>query len=163
MALEGFYNSASQLCFTLLGFWWAVVQFRHGEWMKDPSRRRMAYAVSLHFLLPGVMSLLSLVSQAPFMWRATFGIAGLTGVVATLLIVASMRSEGSRAGLARAGHLLAVPLYLLITLLALASNALGALGLDLAPLQVEAILISLLVFLGVNIAWLQLAEPKREA
>ena len=37
---------------------------------------------------------------------------------------------------------------------AIAPGVVSGLGIDLTPLRVEAILLSLLVFLGVNVAWL---------
>ena len=52
-----FYATTSAVSFTLLGFWWVVVQFRHDEMTQDPGRRRLAFVVSLHFILPGLMSL----------------------------------------------------------------------------------------------------------
>ena len=52
-----FYATTSAVSFTLLGFWWVVVQFRHNEMTQDPGRRRLAFVVSLHFILPGLMSL----------------------------------------------------------------------------------------------------------
>ena len=52
-----FYATTSAVSFTLLGFWWVVVQFRHDEMTADPGRRRLAFVVSLHFILPGLMSL----------------------------------------------------------------------------------------------------------
>ena len=53
-----FYAAASALCFTLLGFWWVVVQFRHAE-----LTRRLRAA--LH--VPGLAAL----------HRAGAGVAGL--------------------------------------------------------------------------------------
>ena len=47
-----FYATTSAVSFTLLGFWWVVVQFRHDEMTADPGRRRLAFVVSLHFVLP---------------------------------------------------------------------------------------------------------------
>ena len=33
MNTDAFYQTVAGFCFTLLGPWWAVVQFRHEEWM----------------------------------------------------------------------------------------------------------------------------------
>ena len=66
-----FYATTSAVSFTLLGFWWVVVQFRHNEMTQDPGRRRLAFVVSLHFILPGLMSLGALLTaDAPLIWRA---------------------------------------------------------------------------------------------
>ena len=48
-----FYAATSALCFTLLGFWWVVVQFRHEELTRDVASRRFIFLVSLHFIVPG--------------------------------------------------------------------------------------------------------------
>ena len=153
MSIQEFYSAASQISFTLLGFWWAVVQFRHAEWKGDPARRRLAHVVSLLFLLPGVMSLLSMLTgDTPIVWRLSFGAAGVLGLAATVLLVSGTRAEGTGGWLRPGALYVAAPLYALVVLFALwpelATNLLG-----LLPLQVEGILLSLLVFLGVSLAW----------
>jgi len=55
-----FYAASSSLFFTLLGFWWVVVQFRHAELTRDAASRRFMFLVSLHFILPRLVSLASL-------------------------------------------------------------------------------------------------------
>lgn len=160
MSIQDFYSAASQISFTLLGFWWAVAQFRYADWAGDPARRRLAHVVSLLFLLPGVMSLVSMLSgDTPVLWRLTFGGAGVLGLVATLLIVTGTPAEGAGGWLRPAALFVAAPLYALITLFAIwpefARDWLG-----LQPLQVEGILLSLLVFLGVNLAWSLFWEGK---
>src|SRR4029453_881719 len=82
MDTSTFYSAASALCFTLLGFWWVVVQFRHAELTRDAAARRFTFLVSLHFIVPGLVSLASLLATGP-MWRIAFGLAGLTGLAAT--------------------------------------------------------------------------------
>src|SRR6186997_1736195 len=81
-----FYATTSAVSFTLLGFWWVVVQFRHEEMTQEPGRRRLAFVVSLHFILPGLMSLGALLTgDAPIIWRLTFGLAGVAGMVAVVV------------------------------------------------------------------------------
>lgn len=61
--------TVSSISFTLLGLWWVVVQGRE-TWRMNLARRRMAYVVSLHFVLPGVMSVLALVApDIGILWR----------------------------------------------------------------------------------------------
>jgi hypothetical protein len=103
MPQDVFYLSVSTASFTLLGLWLVVVHARD-EWRLVVARRRMAYVASLHFLVPGAMSVLAL--AAP-------------GLV-------------------------------------------QAVGLSLTPLQVEAVVLSLLLFFGVQTAWFLLLEPTRE-
>jgi hypothetical protein len=83
--LTDFYVAFSAVCFTLLGLWIIVVQTRHGEWRQSTVHRRRAYVVALHFSLPGLMSLLSLVDPASTtLWRISFAIVA-AGVVAVAL------------------------------------------------------------------------------
>lgn len=164
MPLETFYATASALCFTLLGFWWAVVQFRHDEWSRDIDRRRMAYAVSLHFLLPGIMSLLSLLAPSvEFLWRTTFALAGLLGIVATLMIITSTQADSGNLRFVQLGEWMALPFYALITIFAILPGLTWMLGIPLQPLELEGIMLAVMVFLGVNFAWIFLTEPKPEA
>jgi hypothetical protein len=52
----------------------------------------------------------------------------------------------------------AVVLYLLIALVAVAPGMVADLGVLALPLRVEAVLLTILVFLGVNVAWLLLFD-----
>ena len=80
MDLNAFYATVSTISFTLLGLWWVVVQSRPALW-EDPTHRRMAYAISFHFLLPGMMAILSMIApDSPFLWRTTFTLAGLGSI-----------------------------------------------------------------------------------
>ena len=155
METQTFYATAAQLCFTLLGLWWAVVQFRHREWMRDPAHHRMAYAVALHFLLPGVMSLIALLAaDVPLLWRLTFGLSGALGIVALLLLA---RAQAARADrffrYVRAGQYATVVLYAVVTVIAFEPALIRNLGGPIGPLEAEGIALSLIVFFGVNFAW----------
>src|SRR5437763_15060903 len=81
--LKDFYLAFASVCFTLLGLWIIVVQTRHAEWRRSAIHRRRAYGVSLHFALPGLMSLLSLVDPASTdLWRVAFAIVAAGGAAA---------------------------------------------------------------------------------
>jgi uncharacterized membrane protein YuzA (DUF378 family) len=163
MSVETFYATAAQVCFTLLGFWWAVVQFRHAEWMRKPGYRRMAHAVSLYFLLPGIMSLVSLLAGgANYLWRVTFAIAGLVGIIATLIVINAVKVEEESIQIPRVVQWITVPLYALITLIALRPEVGQDLGIALQPLELEGILFSAMIFFGINFAWLLFSEPLKE-
>jgi hypothetical protein len=85
--LTDFYVAFSTVCFTLLGLWIIVVQTRHGEWRQSAVHRRRAYGVALHFSLPGLMSLLSLVDPASTtLWRVSFAIVAAGGALALVLV-----------------------------------------------------------------------------
>lgn len=108
----------------------------------------------MHFLLPGLMSLLALVNPASSaLWRASFAIAAIGGVVVLLAL------RGPAPGkLGLIAYILAIALYALIGILAIAPHILDGLGLNAAPVRVEAVLLTILVFAGVNVAWLLFFE-----
>lgn len=152
--LTDFYISFSAVCFTLLGLWLIVVQTRHGEWRGSSLARRRAYGVAMHFSLPGLMSLLALINpHSSVLWRTSFAIVAFGGAV-TLIAV-----RGSAPGkLGVTAYVLAIALYVLIGILAIAPRIVGGLGLGAAPVRVEAVLLTIVVFAGVNVAWLLLFE-----
>jgi hypothetical protein len=152
--LTDFYVAFATVCFTLLGLWIVVVQTRHAEWRRSVVHRRRAYGVALHFSLPGLMSLLSLVDPASTMlWRVSFAIVAVGGVIALALV------RGPAAtGLGAAAYGAAVVLYVLIALVAVVPGLVADVGVLVRPLRVEAVLQTILVFLGVNVAWLLLFD-----
>jgi hypothetical protein len=152
--LKDFYLAFSAVCFTLLGLWIIVVQTRHAEWRGSTLARRRAYGVALHFSLPGLMSLLALVNpDSSILWRTSFAIVAIGGAV--VLIVLRGAAVG-KVGLTV--YILAIALYAVIGLLAIAPRIVGNLGLDTTSVRVEAVLLTILVFIGVNVAWLLLFE-----
>ena len=61
-------------------------------------------------------------------------------------------------GLGSAAYVAAVVLYVLIALVAVVPGMVADLGVLAQPLRVEAVLQTILVFLGVNVAWLLLFD-----
>jgi uncharacterized membrane protein len=61
-------------------------------------------------------------------------------------------------GLGAAAYGAAVVLYLLIALVAVVPSMVADIGVLARPLRVEAVLQTILVFLGVNVAWLLLFD-----
>jgi hypothetical protein len=152
--LTDFYIAFGTVCFTLLGLWLIVVQTRHGEWRTVAAHRRRAYGVALHFSLPGLMSLLSLVNPASAtLWRVSFAVVAGGGAIVLLLV------RGSLPGLlGRVAYLAAVALYALIAVVAVVPSLVTDAGLSVKALQAEAVLLTILVFFGVNVAWLLLFD-----
>jgi len=160
MDLVAFYGVVSGLSFTLLGLWW-VVAGRHRQWFFDARRRRMAYIVSLHFMLPGVMSLLSLVDpQGAVFWRVVFTVAGLAGAAGAVLMSDAIRSEFGRGRLAAMLMWCALPVYVVFVLVAITPDVSEVVGLE--PRQVEGVLMAIVVLLGINAAWFLTTEPTVE-
>ena len=157
--LKDFYVSFSAVCFTLLGLWLIVVQTRHAEWRGSPLHRRRVYGVAMHFSLPGLMSLVALVDpESSALWRASFAIAAIGGAVA---LIALRGPAPGKLGLT--AYISAITFYVLIGILAIAPHLAGRLGFEAAPVRVEAVLLTLLVFAGVNVAWLLFSRRRHLA
>src|SRR5487761_2453537 len=158
--LTAFYQTAAQLCFTLLGLWWLVLQTKYSEWVYDRLRRRVASSISLYFLLPGSMSLIALLAtNLSLLWRVAFAVAWVFGAGAKLPIW-SMPGTGALDASKRPGFGLAsltparwvgVVLYLGIFAISVAPQIAQSMG--IAPLVVAGIGLSLIVVLGVSLAW----------
>lgn len=151
MDTTAFYTAASALCFTLLGFWWVVVQFRHEELTGDPASRRFMFLVSLHFIVPGLVSLASLLATGP-MWRVAFGLAGVTGILAAIAGIRAVRSMPGLLGGISGAVWLGIPIYGLITVIAFVPDIVRT-SLGLEPLQVEGLLLLVILLLGILVAW----------
>jgi hypothetical protein len=156
MMLTDFYLAFATVCFTLLGLWIIVVQTRHAEWRRLSVHRRRAYGVALHFSLPGMMGLLSLIDPASTaLWRISFAIAAGGGAIVLVLV-----RGPAPTWLGMAGYVAAVLLYALIAVVAIAPGIVADVGISARALRVEAVLLTLLVFLGVNVAWLLLFDER---
>ena len=152
--LTDFYIAFGTVCFTLLGLWLVVVQTRHAEWRGVTIYRRRAYGVALHFSLPGLMCLLALVSPGSMtLWRVSFAVVAASGAIVLLLVRGSLPGA-----VGRVAYLAAVVLYALIAVIAAVPSLVTGVGLSARAVQVEAVLLTILVFFGVNVAWLLLFE-----
>jgi hypothetical protein len=159
--LDSFYSTVAQLSFALLGLWWVVIQFKADLWLTDPVRRRRAYGISLYFLLPGLMSLLSLLAaDATWLWRVGFGLAGALGMIEAVTILAGRPTSGAAGGTraVTASHVATLVLYGLVVVVAAWIGLPDALGVNLTPLVIEGILVTLILLLGVNLAWRYFVE-----
>jgi hypothetical protein len=148
--LNDFYGAFAPISFTVFGLWLVVVQTRHADWSRSPEHRRRAQAVSLHFAIPGLMSLLSLVDPTDAtLWRVAFGLSATAGaVILGYLQFSPTPTPRGRVWLVES--LASIVLYVLVVLVAVGPGVAGDIG---APLRIEAILLSLILFLGVNVAW----------
>jgi len=163
-----FYQTAAQLCFTLLGLWWLVLQTKYGEWNLIPARRRLATSISLYFLLPGAMSLIALLgSNIPALWRVSFAIASGLGAFATLPVWSERGAvRGVRKGVvsvsmlaiaALAGRWLGVLLFAGMFVVSVIPQL--AQVFQTPPLFLAGMALALLVTLGVGLAWAFFLEP----
>src|SRR3954469_3178654 len=136
--LNDFYGAFAPLAFTVFGLWLVVVQTRHAEWSQSPEHRRRAYAVSLHFAIPGLMGLLSLVDPTSTdLWRVSFAVLGALGAgVLGYLHVSAIPTPTGR--LWRLESSVSILLYLLVIVVAVAFDAAKEIA---APLRIEAVLL----------------------
>ncbi len=166
MVPEVFYQTVAQLSFTLLGLWWLVLQTKYSEWIHDRLRRRMATNITLYFLLPGSMSLLALLAtESRLLWQVSFIIAAVIGATTAILflrdaLVSPWRNPMSIRVISLASGL-GVALYILVIVVALVPDLFRALG--ATPLTVAGIGVTLLVIVGVTLAWTYFVEPSASA
>jgi hypothetical protein len=168
--LDAFYTAFSPACLALLGLWLVVVQMRLPQWQASeaaPAYQRASYGIALHFALPGLMSLLALVDSGdPDYWRTSFEIIALGGAVVLIALRGLFGRRGAGPGRGRgagraadsrlggglglAAYVVAIAAYLVVGVLPFIGGS--------AVLRVEAILLTGLVFLGFNAAWLLLFD-----
>jgi hypothetical protein len=146
--LDAFYGAFSPACLALLGLWLVAVQMRGDEVRASPGLTRRTYTVALFFALPGLMSVIALIDPAdPAFWRVSFVIIALVGAAALFPVHGLPGSARVR----NAADIAAMMLYLAIAVLAVIGGA------DMQ--RTVAVLLTALVFLGFNVAWLFLFEP----
>jgi hypothetical protein len=146
--LDAFYGAFSPACLALLGLWLVAVQMRADEVRASRELSRRTYAVALFFALPGLMGIIALIDTAnPAFWRVSFAIIALVGVAA--LFPARGLPGGAR--VRNAADVAALILYLAIAVLAIIGGAVMQ--------RTEAVLLTALLFIGFNVAWLFLFAP----
>jgi hypothetical protein len=164
---EAFYQTTATISFTLLGLWWLALQAKYVEWIGDPLRRRMVSIITLYFLLPGSMSLLALLSiENRALWRIAFVAFCVVGVFATGVLSADARKATREAQAKptswnwramRWSCWVGVALYVLVVMVALGATTLAGFGVN--PLLVAGVLVTLIVILGLVLAWTYYVEP----
>ena len=155
--IDAFYQAIASVSFVLAGLWWVAAQIKYEEWRADPVKARHAYGIAMYFLLPGLMAMMASVnSDISLLWRLAFGITAALGILEALLYLSTGgRRSGVQVGLRVAGGVL----YLLILIVAIRPKLVGDLGLSLKPRELEAVLLTLLLFVAANIGWFGLLEP----
>jgi hypothetical protein len=159
MDISAFYAVLAGVNFTLLGLWWVTVQERRELRARGSWAGRMAYVVSLQFLLPGTMSLISQVAPGvPLMWRTTFALGGAAGAIGIVLLVPLLLRTHLR-GSAVLLLLVGLPIHIVVTIVALAPDLRRSVGIELTNLQIEAVVLCLLVLVGAHTAWTAAMTP----
>lgn len=156
--LETFYQTVSQVCFTLLGFWLIVLQTKYQEWSGKAERRRMIVNISLYFLLPGTMSLLAMLAiQATAIWRVAFVVTSAVGVIESVLMLRGIQRSKALSRVGALTRVVELILFALIALVGLFPQAFNRFG--LTALTVAGVLLTLMVVGGIALMWIYLIEP----
>ena len=154
--MSDFYPAFSSTCFVVLTLWLMTVQQRYREWAGNRAMVRRAFGIGLYFSLPGIMTLISLVDPtSPLLWEWSYTVVSLGGVVVMAVLFTAGRDR-----LTKWAYPIAVGLYLAIGVIAI-------IGLNSHPAHVEnhvdQVLLAVMLFLGVNVAWLLLFMPNQGA
>lgn len=147
--LTEFYTAFSATCFVILSLWLVIVQMRYDDWKDDPNSVLGAYGVGLYFSLPGIMTLISLVDPSnSYLWRTSYAFVALTGAGRLGLVSRTTRDRG-----VAIAYRCAIVLYGVVAIIAIFANLL-----DIVKVanRVDAVLLCVIVFLGVNVTWLLL-------
>jgi len=108
------------------------------------------------------MSVLSLVdSTGTFFWRLVFALAGIAGMVGALMVSSTITSELGQRRLTGVMLWIALPVYALVVAVAAVPDL--AAIVSMAPRQLEAILVALVLLLGINPAWFLSTAPDPSA
>ena len=159
MDISAFYAVVAGINFTLLGLWWVAVLERPELRRAGSQNGQMAYAVSLQFLIPGTVSLLSQVApNVALLWRTAFVLGGAAGVVGIVRLVPILLRTHLRTA-ARLLVVVGVPIHTLVAIVAMLPDLRIALDIQLNSLQVEAVLFCLLVLVGAQTAWTAAMSP----
>jgi len=95
-------------------------------------------------------------------WRFAFGSAGVVGAIG----VALLAQQIWKGTVARYSPILfalfGIPIYILVVVVAFVPTVVSDAGLTLKPIEVEGMLFSALLFLGVQEAWVVSMTPTKE-
>ncbi len=152
MDVTTFYALFSATCFTLLGLWWGVVQ-KHEEWMREERLRGIVGGVYVSFLLPALMGLFAQVggTEMPAIWRASFVIVAVIGVISTVRLLRSQRGGAALQGPLMRNRWVVGVVYALVAVVGAAPEVATPLGIK--PIQAEAVLLILLIVLAHGLVW----------
>ena len=150
MDTNTFYAIMAATCFTLVGLWWSVVKSKP-EWLAKEETRRLAGGVDASFLIPALMSLGAQIGGTTHLiWQLVFIIASGAGIIFSSRLIQLTRAANPNGAFSKNSW--AVPLlYGLVLFFALFPGLAGIIG--LAPLQLEALLLSGLILVAHMMAW----------
>ena len=158
-----FYGVVSAINFTLLGLWWVAVKDRSDLIGGTASSRRTAYLVSLQFVIPATVALFAQVApQEAAVWRTAFAAGGVAGAAAVAMLAREIRVNTTARISPVLFALFGIPLYLVVLIVSFWPTVTTDIGTTLTPIEVEGLIFSGIVFLGVQEAWVVSMTPPRE-
>jgi hypothetical protein len=150
MDTNTFYAVTAATCFTLVGLWWSVVKSKP-EWLKNETTKRLASGVYASFLVPALMSLGAQIGgTTPFVWQLIFIIAAGAGINFSSKLIRLTREANPKGAFSKNSWVVPV-LYGLVLFFALFPGLARVIG--LAPLQLEALLLCLLILIAHALTW----------
>ncbi len=149
--MESFYATLAGICFSALGLWWVVVQFKYERWTGTPGRRAAAGAISGQLIALGLISLIAVLSsELQTIWRLGSIVGGLLGAAVSLF--AALRAASS--GLQRTLGFLSAALFIVTILGAFVFEPMFG----MKPLLVGALIDAAMLGASVWQAWLYMME-----
>lgn len=120
--------------------------------------------MSLQFVIPATVSLLAQVApQEKTVWRIAFSGGAIVGAVGIAMLAQQLWASTDARIASILFAVLGLPLYVLVGVVAWAPTMVAEAGLTLKPIEVEGMLFSLIVFLGVQEAWVVSMTPVRDS
>lgn len=161
MDTNTFYALFSTTCLALVGLWWNAVAARI-KTFKEPALKQAAMGVYFSFLIPGMMGLgAQIAGVGNALWRVVFVVGALTGIIVWGNIIRNAQKIG--AGFLRGKRWMVVALYALILIGSLGGDTL-LLTTGIAPIQIEAVWLCLLMLTGHAMSWeMLMALPPSES
>jgi hypothetical protein len=150
-----FYQTLSALSFTLLGLWSVVVELRLRAVKTEVQERRHIYGVLMFFLLPGLMSLFSIIDDSTLWWRLVFGLTAAAGLAEIALYFQATAAAAARDLALRAVGFVD---YALIIFVALRPTIARDLGIEFSGIQVEAVLVTGLLVIGIHMVFFAIVD-----
>lgn len=157
-----FYESLAQLSVALLGMWWVVLEVHEsaGDRPRAHLHRPLAYGYSVHLAIPGIMSLFSLAApdnRSAWQWSftalAAFGLLHWWRWVRPHLHRLARRRDTAWIG----DSMMAV--YAAVAGVAVVAILIGDANWELAAIEIEALLLSLLLAIELYLAVQILFDP----
>lgn len=152
MPLVDFYSAVAQMSFVMLGLWIVVIELGPDDLLTRRDLRRTVLHVSLGFLIPGIVSVGSLLAaDSLVLWRVAFTLGGSVGAVSAARL--AMSPDAVSSPVPRATWWFAAVVYALSVVVALTRPALAIGGTPFPALSQEGVLVTVQLVTGAFAAW----------